>query len=113
MGLRTLHLPSRTGYAKIMNTTMTLSPNLFGESDPIPDAELAPEATLFAEIVFDRPLDHAYSYAVPTELEASISVGKAWKRRLGKVIAPCRFLRSSHFQSPGPQSEIDPAGSRR
>ncbi len=67
-----------------MNTTMTLSPNLFGESDPIPDAELAPEATLFAEIVFDRPLDHAYSYAVPTELEASISVGKRVEAPFGK-----------------------------
>ena len=35
----------------------------------------------FAEIVFDRPLDHAYTYAVPDELAPSIGVGK-------RVLAP-------------------------
>ncbi|MGL6075335.1 MAG: replication restart helicase PriA [Fimbriiglobus sp.] len=36
---------------------------------------------LFADIVFDRPLDHAYSYAIPPELVESIAVGK-------RVMAP-------------------------
>lgn len=31
---------------------------------------------LFADIVFDRPLDHAYTYAVPAELAGKIGVGK-------------------------------------
>ncbi len=35
----------------------------------------------FAEIVFDRPLDHAYTYAVPESLGTDIAVGK-------RVLAP-------------------------
>src|SRR5258708_29445002 len=31
---------------------------------------------LFADIFFDRPLDHAYSYAVPEELRNGLEVGK-------------------------------------
>src|SRR5262245_56627857 len=33
-------------------------------------------AGLFAEVVFDRPLDHGYSYAVPERLRDDIAVGK-------------------------------------
>jgi primosomal protein N' (replication factor Y) len=42
------------------------------------DAGAAPqeETALFAEVVFDRPLDHAFSYAVPPELHETIAVGK-------------------------------------
>ena len=43
-------------------------------------AEQAVEAG-FAEIVFDRPLDHAYTYAVPTSVRDQIAVGK-------RVLAP-------------------------
>ena len=32
--------------------------------------------TLFADVVFDRPLDHAFSYAVPDHLHSRIAVGK-------------------------------------
>ena len=39
------------------------------------------QAGLFADIVFDRPLDHAYSYAVPEELRDQIEVGK-------RIVAP-------------------------
>jgi primosomal protein N' (replication factor Y) len=35
----------------------------------------------FAEIVFDRPLDHAYTYAIPPSLRAEIGIGK-------RVLAP-------------------------
>ena len=35
----------------------------------------APPA-LFADVVFDRPLDHAYTYAVPDALREAIGVGK-------------------------------------
>jgi primosomal protein N' (replication factor Y) len=36
---------------------------------------------LFAEVVFDRPLDHAYTYAVPESLRDAVGVGK-------RVLAP-------------------------
>ena len=52
-----------------------MQPNLF-ESTP---SNAGPQ--IYAEIVFDRPLDHAYSYAVPGELRTQIAVGK-------RVIAP-------------------------
>jgi primosomal protein N' (replication factor Y) len=40
-----------------------------------------PAAELFAEVVFDRPLDHAYTYAVPEALKDQVAVGK-------RVLAP-------------------------
>ncbi len=46
--------------------------DLFGEPEPAP----VQPAGLFAEVVFDRPLDHAYTYAVPEPLRASIAIGK-------------------------------------
>ncbi|MDY3556107.1 primosomal protein N' [Gemmata sp. JC717] len=39
---------------------------------------------LFADVVFDRPLDHAYTYAVPAELAAKIGVGKRVEVPFGK-----------------------------
>jgi primosomal protein N' (replication factor Y) (superfamily II helicase) len=39
---------------------------------------------VFADIVFDRPLDHAYSYAVPSELLEQISVGKRVEAPFGR-----------------------------
>src|SRR6478672_4641654 len=51
------------------------TPALFPE--PVaPDPPRAAGHTLFAEVVFDRPLDTAYTYAVPEELYAAIGVGK-------------------------------------
>ncbi len=41
-------------------------------------------ADLFAEVVFDRPLDHAYSYAVPQRLRDDIAVGKRVQVPFGK-----------------------------
>ncbi len=38
-------------------------------------------ADLFAEVVFDRPVDHVYSYAVPMGLKNQLAVGK-------RVVAP-------------------------
>jgi primosomal protein N' (replication factor Y) len=32
--------------------------------------------TLFVDVVFDRPLDHAYTYGVPDHLHAAVGVGK-------------------------------------
>jgi primosomal protein N' (replication factor Y) len=49
---------------------------LFGEGQA-----QAQVAGLFADIVFDRPLDHAYTYHIPANLAASVQVGK-------RVLAP-------------------------
>ncbi len=55
----------------------TIQRDLFSD-DPL---AAAPATGLFADVVFDRPLDHAYSYAVPDHLRADIAVGK-------RVLAP-------------------------
>ncbi len=39
---------------------------------------------LYADIVFDRPLDHAYSYAVPSDLVDRIGVGKRVEAPFGR-----------------------------
>jgi len=49
-------------------------------SEPPPDDLKA----LYAEIVFDRPLDQAFSYAVPPELIASIGIGKRVEAPFGR-----------------------------
>jgi primosomal protein N' (replication factor Y) len=50
------------------------------DNAPAPAPISAPSG-LFAEIVFDRPLDQAYSYAVPDDLKDTLGIGK-------RVIAP-------------------------
>jgi len=47
-------------------------PELFEPAAP----PVASAADLFADIVFDRPLDHAYSYAVPARLREQVGIGK-------------------------------------
>src|SRR6266404_97548 len=60
-------------------TTIT-QPELFeGPGSPPQQA-----AGLFAEVVFDRPLDHAYSYAVPDRLRDAVAVGKRVQAPFGK-----------------------------
>jgi primosomal protein N' (replication factor Y) len=39
---------------------------------------------LFADVVFDRPLDHAYTYAVPEALREAVAVGKRVQVPFGK-----------------------------
>src|SRR6266446_6446622 len=58
----------------------TTQRDLFGEA-PAPPAQAA---GLFAEVVFDRPLDHAYTYAVPDSLRDVIAVGKRVQAPFGK-----------------------------
>jgi primosomal protein N' (replication factor Y) len=57
--------------------TQATQRDLFGPIETPPTSR----AGLFAEIVFDRPLDHAYSYAVPDDLRSQVAVGK-------RVLAP-------------------------
>jgi primosomal protein N' (replication factor Y) len=49
-----------------------------------PDAPKSAPPTLFTDIVFDRPLDHAYTYAVPDHLVTKIGVGKRVEVPFGK-----------------------------
>jgi primosomal protein N' (replication factor Y) len=44
-----------------------------------PEPAVAPAGTpplLFVDVVFDRPLDHAYTYSVPEHLNTAVGVGK-------------------------------------
>ncbi|MCE9562007.1 MAG: primosomal protein N' [Planctomycetes bacterium] len=47
-------------------------------------AATGPASGLFASIVFDRPLDTEYTYAIPTDLVAKIGVGKRVEAPFGK-----------------------------
>src|SRR5947208_17058624 len=67
-------------------TAMT-APTLFNtgkrrQSEPPPAG--GPLSGLFADVVFDRPLDHAFTYAVPAELAGKVGVGKRVEAPLGK-----------------------------
>jgi primosomal protein N' (replication factor Y) len=68
-----------------MHTTPTLTGvapavDLFG---PVP-VDAPPAAGLFADVVFDRPLDHAYTYAVPDPLRDAVAVGKRVEAPFGR-----------------------------
>jgi primosomal protein N' (replication factor Y) len=54
--------------------------DLFGSVEEPP----AQAASLFADVVFDRPLDHAYTYAVPDSLRQAVAVGKRVKAPFGR-----------------------------
>src|SRR5687767_13077030 len=64
-------------------TAMT-APNTLFEVEDDRDAPKPAPASLFADIVFDRPLDHAYTYAVPDHLTTKIGVGKRVEVPFGK-----------------------------
>ena len=51
--------------------------------EPVVEAA-APRFALFADIVFDRPLDHAYTYGVPDELHGQVGVGKRVEAPFGR-----------------------------
>src|SRR5262249_47654911 len=60
--------------------TQTLQRELFATApEPLPQT-----ASLFADVVFDRPLDHAYTYAVPDALRNHIAIGKRVQAPFGK-----------------------------
>ena len=60
--------------------TQTIQPTLFGLDEP----PAPPVAGLFADVVFDRPLDHAFTYAVGADLKDSIAVGKRVRAPFGR-----------------------------
>ncbi|MFL5328228.1 MAG: primosomal protein N' [Gemmataceae bacterium] len=68
-------------------TAMAAVPRLFDEPPPeMPRerARLAPLTTHFADVVFDRPLDQAYTYGVPNELTASLQPGMRVEAPFGR-----------------------------
>src|SRR5262245_30191773 len=78
-------------YAERMNTitpdrterpAMTAPTTLFDTGEP--NVEPGPLSGLYADIVFDRPLDHAFTYAVPESLAGKVGVGKRVEAPLGK-----------------------------
>src|SRR6476469_3094182 len=66
-----------------MNTTLDLPMSAAKTHDNTP-AGPATAAGVFADVVFDRPLDHAYSYAVPPDLIDRIGVGKRVEAPFGR-----------------------------
>lgn len=63
------------------------APSLFNtgkRQKPEPPAATGPSSGLFASIVFDRPLDTEYTYAIPTDLVDKIGVGKRVEAPFGK-----------------------------
>jgi len=62
--------------------TITTPPSLFDAGPPEPQP--GPLSGLFADIVFDRPLDHAFTYSVPEALAGAIGVGKRVEVPLGR-----------------------------
>ncbi len=60
--------------------TQTMQRDLFS-----PESGTAEQtASLFADVVFDRPLDHAFTYAVGEELRERIAVGKRMRAPFGR-----------------------------
>jgi primosomal protein N' (replication factor Y) len=63
--------------------TQTMQRDLF---DPEEDAPAT--AGLFADIVFDRPLDHAFTYAIGETLRGAVAVGKRVRAPFGRGDRP-------------------------
>jgi primosomal protein N' (replication factor Y) len=58
--------------------------SLFTTEDEL-EVHASPEpASFFVEIVFDRPMDHAWTYAVPDRLAAQVAVGKRVEAPFGR-----------------------------
>src|SRR5918997_3115011 len=66
-----------------METTLDFPMSAPRADDHAPSGPTATSG-VFADVVFDRPLDHAYSYAVPAELVDRIGVGKRVEAPFGR-----------------------------
>src|SRR5947209_13685612 len=58
----------------------TALPTLAVDTKP----EATREPALYADVVFDRPLVHAYTYAVPDSLRDAVGVGKRVEAPFGR-----------------------------
>lgn len=79
----------------------TAQRDLFGEPELPPPAPVG----LFAEVVFNRPLDHTYTYAVPDTLRERIAVGKRVLTPFGKGDRPTSAFCVSLSET-GPQRPV-------
>ena len=75
--MNTMELPSFLAGAADMQT---LQGELFSATEAAQDSA----SGLFADVVFDRPLDHAYTYAVPERLRGAVAVGKRVQAPFGR-----------------------------
>jgi primosomal protein N' (replication factor Y) len=74
------------GIAELAWTTpvaKSIQRDLFDAGEEVPSA-----TGLFADVVFDRPLDHAFTYAVPESLRDLVGVGKRLQVPFGKGDRP-------------------------
>ena len=63
---------------------MTVPQSLFPVEDELEVHASNEPASFFADLVFDRPFDHAYTHAVPDRLAAAIGVGKRVEAPFGR-----------------------------
>jgi primosomal protein N' (replication factor Y) (superfamily II helicase) len=63
---------------------MTTPPSLFETDEPRLEPGTSRQSSFFADIVFDRPLDHAFTYSVPESLAEAIGAGKRVEVPLGR-----------------------------
>src|SRR5437870_1893773 len=85
--------------------TDTTQRDLFGNVEAS-----SPQSTgLFADVIFDRPLDHAYSYAVPDSLRESVEVGKRVLAPFGRgdTATPGYCVQLSEAAPPRPVKELN------
>jgi primosomal protein N' (replication factor Y) len=72
--------PELPGFLADAAETLTTQRDLFGAREPA----APPRSGLFADVVFDRPLDQAYTYAVPDGLRDAMVVGKRVQAPFGR-----------------------------
>jgi primosomal protein N' (replication factor Y) len=87
----------------------TVEPEVARTTVPDKGAQIfeALAADLFAEIVFDRPLDQAYTYAVPADLTGALSVGKRVQAPFGRGDRPTvGYCVGISSQAPGRAAKV-------
>jgi primosomal protein N' (replication factor Y) len=72
--------PELPGFLTNATDSRATQRDLFGTKE----AASAAVSGLFADVVFDRPLDHAYTYAVPERLREAVAVGKRVQAPFGR-----------------------------
>src|SRR5262249_30513126 len=76
--------------------TETTQRELFGEGESATPSV----AGLYADVVFDRPLDHAYTYAVPDSLRKAVAVGQRVQAPFGRRNNTTAVYCIGHSQTP-------------
>src|SRR5262245_35254608 len=81
----------RIVYREVARPTLgmpTMTQTMQRELFEVPPEEPTATPGLFADVVFDRPLEQSYTYAIPAELAASVAVGKRIQVPFGKGDRP-------------------------